>query len=319
MSYLTLHHFGLPENAFSKTLDTVDLGNVRIHVRGAIANQGIAAVIGPRGAGKSSAVAAALPPNVKIVQPLTADRERMRIGAIEDSIVYDLSKDAPRRSAEARSRQIRPILGDAAARGPVVLILEEAHRLHHQTLRALKSLHELRWAGRGPLLTILLIGQKDPLALPSLEEVAKRTRAVKLGGLSEVEALAYIRGTVGRVWDDDAAEAMAATTAARNYLDLQEALIEAMDQALAEGRKRVELSDVYHATGGGLREMAERLGVSQAEIGRAIGKDKSQVNRLLSGERDDPAAKSRIKELLDRKRAEAGMPAAADEPRREVA
>ena len=38
-------------------------------------------------------------------------------------------------------------------------------------IRALKSLNELKWMGRGPLLSIILMGQKDPLALPSMEEV----------------------------------------------------------------------------------------------------------------------------------------------------
>jgi type II secretory pathway predicted ATPase ExeA len=303
MSYLTLKQFDFSKNPFpSARLDSVDLDNVKTCVEMALEEKGLLSIIGPRGAGKSKSIALALPPNAQIVQPLTADRERMRIGAIEDSIVYDLSKDAPRRSAEARSRQIRPILGEAAQRGPVVLIIEEAHRLHHQTLRALKSLHELKWLGRGPLLTILLIGQKDPLALPSLEEVAKRCNRVKMSGLSEREATSYIEGTVGRVWTQEAASALAANQAARNYLDLQEAIFGAMDQALSEGRKTVELSDVYHATGGGLKEMAEQLGVTLKEIGNAIGKDKRQAQRIMSGERNDPEARERIKALLDNKR-----------------
>jgi type II secretory pathway predicted ATPase ExeA len=321
MSYLTLKQFGFSKVPFSRTrLDSVDLDNVKTCVEMALAEKGLLSIIGPRGAGKSKSIALALPENAQIVQPLTADRERMRIGAIEDSIVYDLSKDAPRRSAEARSRQIRPIIGEAAQRGPVVLIIEEAHRLHHQTLRALKSLHELKWLGRGPLFTILLIGQKDPLALPVLEEVAKRCNRVTMSGLSEAEAAGYIQGTVGRVWTQEATAALARDKASRNYLDLQEAIIGAMDQALSEGRKNVELSDVYHATGGGLKEMAEALGVTQSEIGKAIGKDKSTVNRIMSGERHDPDAKERIKALLDSKRLGGkGEAELASEQRRAVA
>ena len=195
MSYLTLKQFGFSKNPFaqaSATLQSTDLENVCAAAQTAVDERAILSLVGPRGAGKSSAVAAALPPNAQVVQPLTADRERMRIGAIEDAIVYDLGSDKPRRSAEARARQIRPILGDAGKRGPVVLILEESHRLHHATLRALKSLHELKWAGRGPLFTIVLIGQRDPLAVPALEEVALRAKSVRLAGLSEAEAAAYI-------------------------------------------------------------------------------------------------------------------------------
>ena len=310
MSYLTLKQFGFTKNPFAQAtanLQSTDLENVCTALTMAVDERGILSIVGQRGAGKSSSIAAALPPNAQVVQPLTADRERMRIGAIEESIIYDLSSDKPRRSAEARTRQVRPILGDAGKRGPVILILEESHRLHHQTLRALKSLHELKWAGRGPLLTIVLIGQRDPLAVPALEEVAMRTKSVRLAGLSEAEATAYIPSTVGRVWEEPAIAALAADQAARNYLDLQEALIASMDQALAEGRKQVKLSDVFHATGAGMKAMAEQVGLSQAEIGKAIGKDKSQVNRIMSGERNDPDAKKRIQALLDQKAAEAGI------------
>jgi len=315
MSYLTLKHFGFAKNPFAQAnanLQSTDLENVCTALAMAIDERGILSIVGQRGAGKSTSIATALPPNAQVVQPLTADRERMRIGAIEDSIIYDLSSDKPRRSAEARTRQVRPILGDAGKRGPVVLLLEESHRLHHQTLRALKSLHELKWAGRGPLLTIVLIGQRDPLAVPSLEEVAMRTKSVRLAGLSETEATAYIANTVGRVWEESAITALVADPAARNYLDLQEALIASMDQALAEGRKRVQLSDVYHATGAGLKAMAEQVGLSQAEIGKAIGKDKSTVNRVMSGERRDPDTKARIAALLEEKAAEQGKEPQAD-------
>jgi len=334
MSYLTLHHFGLPQNVFARTLDTVDQGNVAVNVKGAIQNNNYAVVTGPRGAGKSSAVAAAIAslqtelaeqakgksakPQIQLIEPLTLDRERMRINAIVDSIIYDLSNESLKATAEARIRQIRPILGEAAGKGPVVLKLEEAHRLHHSTIRALKSLMELKWLGRGPLLSIILVGQKDPTTHPTMEEVGKRAKdgRIRMAGLSEAEAAAYIQGTVGSVWTEEAVAAIAATPAARNYLDLQEALIAAMDQALAEGRKIVELSDVFEATGAGLAEMAKKLNVPLSDIGKAIGKSPSQALRIMTGEREDLDAKARIQAMLA-KRAKGGEP--AEEPAQKVA
>jgi type II secretory pathway predicted ATPase ExeA len=319
MSYLTLHHFKLPADTFSLCHKTGDLEKVSITVNGAIANKSFASIIGPRGVGKSSAVAGALPTNAQVVLPLTLDRERLRIGAIEDAIVYDLSSESPKRSAEARTRQIRPILGEAAKKGPVVLVIEEAHRMHSSTIRALKSLAELKWMGRGPLLSIVLIGQKDPLAMPSMEEVALRANKGRLvmAGLSGAEAMAYIRATVGGVWSDEAITAIATSKMARNFLDLQDALIMAMDQALAEGRKNVELSDVFHATGVGLKEMLEKAGIAQAEIARSIGKSASETHRIITGERENPEAKERIRRLLE-ERAGKGKAASA-EPARKVA
>lgn len=328
MSYLTLKQFGLPLNALGARLKTADLDHVATHVEGAVLNKNIANIVGMRGAGKTTAVRAAidalndLKPKkpVKIVKPLSLDKERMRIGAILEAFFHDLSDETPKRSAEARMAQLRRILGAKAAEFDIVLVIEESHRVFPATLRSLKGLMELEWMGRGPLLSIVLLGQRDPLVVPSLAEIAKppRSNLLTMGGLSETEAAGYIQGTVGRVWTPEAIAALARGAAARNYLDLQEALIGAMDQALSEGRKAVELSDVYHATGGGLKEMAEAVGLSQAEIGKAIGKDKSTVNRIMSGERHDPDAKERIKALLDSKRL-VGNDAAAPEPRRAVA
>ena len=55
---------------------------------------------------------------------------------------------------------------------------------------------------------------------------------------------------------------------------------------------------------------------SYAEIGKAVGKEKSQVSRIMDGERDDPEVKSRIQKLLAEK---AGKPVQADEPARKAA
>jgi type II secretory pathway predicted ATPase ExeA len=324
MSYLTLKQFGLPLNALAVHLETADLDNVSTHVEGCVLNKNIANIVGYRGAGKTTSVRkavealnAAKPKKpIKIVKPISLDKERMRIGSILEAFFHDLSDESPKRSAEARMAQLRRILGTKAAEFDIVLVIEESHRFHASTLRSLKGLMELEWMGRGPLLSIVLIGQHDPLTVPSLAEIAKppRSNLLVMGGLSEAEARGYIAATVGRVWTQDAIGALVATQAARNYLDLQEAVVVAMDQALSEGRKTVELSDVYHAAGGGLKEMAEQLGVSQGEIGKAIGKDKSTVNRIMSGERNDPEAKQRIKALLDHKRGVGGAGEAASEP-----
>ena len=124
---------------------------------------------------------------------------------------------------------------------------------------------------------------------------------------------------MGRAWDDAAVQALAADPAARNYLDLQEALIGSMEQALAEGRKRVELSDVYHAAGAGLRGMIEAAGLSQADVAKAIGKEKSTVSRVISGERQDPNVRQSIKALLERKAEEAGLREPQPAPRQRAA
>ena len=302
MSYLTLHHFGLPENTFNKHLATTDLANVGIVIKGALANRGICSIVGPSCVGKTDAVAAALPKNVQRVEPQQSDKERMRIGTVEDELVCTLSNEVPKRSASFRSRQLRPILGEAAKNGPVVLVIEESHRLHYTTLLSLKTIHELQWTGRRGLLTIILIGERDPLAVPALRPLALRTESLVMTGPTVAEATAYIQGTVGKAWDDLAIAAAASAEFARNYLDLKRGLVSCMKQALAEGRKQVQVSDVYHATGAGLKEFLEIHNISQGQAAKTIGMDKSSFSRFLSGERPFPADKKPALDALIQQR-----------------
>lgn len=298
MSYLTLHHFGLPDNTFNKHLATTDLANVGIVVKGALANRGICSIVGPSCVGKSMAVAAALPKNVQLVEPQQSDKERMRIGTVEDELVCNLSNEVPKRTASARSRQLRPILGDAAKSGPVVLVIEESHRLHYTTLLSLKTIHELKWAGRTGLLTIILIGERDPLAVPALRPLALRTESLVMTGPTVAEATLYIKGTVGPVWDKLAIAAAAKAEFSRNYHDLKRGLVSCMKQALAEGRKQVQVADVFQATGTGLKELLEINNISQAQIAKAIGMDKSSVSRIISGERPVPEDKKAVLDAM---------------------
>ena len=49
------------------------------------------------------------------------------------------------------------------AKHPVVLIVDEAHDLHHKTLTGFKRLMEIA-AGANVVLSVLLVGQAPPLA-----------------------------------------------------------------------------------------------------------------------------------------------------------
>jgi type II secretory pathway predicted ATPase ExeA len=69
---------------------------------------------------------------------------------------------------------------------PVVLIVDEAHELHHQTLTGFKRLMEMA-AGAGVVLSVLLIGHpklRNDLRRPQMEEIGYRTTTFEFEGVS---------------------------------------------------------------------------------------------------------------------------------------
>lgn len=197
-------------------------------------------ILGPRGAGKTYAVRrelAGIDEGLQVVEPVRLTRDRLHMGDIEDAIIRDLSDETPRRSGEARSRQVRRVLGEATRTRKVLLVIDDSHVLRPQTLRALKRLRELAWAGRSPLLGILLIGQRDTAG--AIPEIGLRSDFYRMAGLTREEACNALRMACKAVLDKDAAEALAADSRARNWLDLQALLDDCLAEALARGERRV--------------------------------------------------------------------------------
>lgn len=244
-----LSSFGFKRDPFAGfRMDTADGSRVRRLVDMAVAGNLMVSLVGERGAGKTESINAGLKQaRCRIVRPLSADRNRLIISDVEQAMIYDLSDEIPKRTKEVRIRQLRPILGNAGRSAPVAVVIEEAHRVHPLTLRALKVLRELEWMGKANLFSVILIGQSDPLGRPGMSEVSLRADVVRMMGLSSGEAADYLRQTVGGVCDEDALAAMATTG---NYLDLQATAITAMARALADGRRTVTAADASDAAPG---------------------------------------------------------------------
>lgn len=294
---LTLDALGFDYDPFGQAFESSDLARVKKGISGAVrsAEKKILQIAAPRGTGKTKSISLALPDKVQLVQPIAPDKERLRIGAIEDAFVYDLADVQPKRSAEARSRQVRKIIGEASQRGtPIVLWLEEGHAIRTETIRAVKRLLEHKWMGRSYLFTVVISTQRDVLSAPSLDEIRLRSDTIYMAGLDEAEARDYIHRTVGQVFDPAAIEALVKLPEARNYLDLQAALLAAMEQAVAEGRRIVSALDVFQTSGGGVKAILEQLGMSQADLAKKAGVSPTELSRHLSGERESPATKAAV-------------------------
>ena len=247
MKILTRKRFGLPADPWAGLqMETTDAARVGQMVEAAAEVKAMVSVLGPRGSGKTSTTRAALRRlNVQVVEPLRLDRERLHLGDIQSAIVRDLSDETPRRSGEARSHQVRRVLGGASRERPVVLVLDDAHVLHPSTLRGLKRLRELAWLGVSPLLGVVLLGQHD--RAEQVPEVALRSDRLWLAGLTPVEAAQALDTALNadrRVLASNAVAALAASPRARNWLDLQALADDCLAEAAARGEEAITAAAV---------------------------------------------------------------------------
>ena len=243
MKIINRHYLKLAADPWREVnIQTADSMRVALMVTAAVNNSAMVSIIGRRGSGKTVAVRAALGDDVQLVEPLRLTRNKLHMGDIESALVRDLSDESPRRSGEARSHQVRRILGTAAQRGPVVLVIDDAHVLHHQTLRALKRLRELKWLGRSPLLGIVLIGQQDKTA--AIPEVGLRSDQLWLAGLAVEEAATAIAEALGKRAEANAVKLMAKHPDARNWLDLIALVDDCIANTVAEGADTIKSGHV---------------------------------------------------------------------------
>ena len=232
--------FGLPADPWAGLgLETANGARVRSVVDAAIASRALVSIVGPRGIGKTHAWRAALRrrDNVAVIEPLRLDRERLHIGDIATAVVCALSDERPRHGGEARSGQVRRLLGTASTHREIALVIDDAHVLHAATLRALKRLRELSWRGRSPLLAVVLLGQMDRAG--AIPEVGLRTSTVTLAGLTAAEAEAALDACAGRALAAGVAARLAASPRARTWLDLQRLLDDSLAEAIARGDRAV--------------------------------------------------------------------------------
>ena len=246
MKHILYDHFGLGANPWPPHCATADARRVSLAIAGALADGSLVAITGERGIGKTHAVWQALDgTQCTLIEPLRLDKENLHIGDIQRAIVTALSDESPRHSGEARAGQVRRLL--RGARQPLLLI-DEAHCLHHQTLRAIKRLRELGARGRqGKVLPVILLGQCDPTA--QVAEVALRTDVLPLTGISRADAGMVLKSALGAVAEPAAIEQIVARDEARNWLELQRLAEQCLGAAMTAGETRLTVAHVAQATG----------------------------------------------------------------------
>lgn len=280
MKIITRQCFGLDANPWCRTHLTTDSARAATLVAAAVQSQEFVSVLGARGSGKTRAVRMALESHtVTVVEPLRLTRDKLHMGDIETALVRELSDESPRRSGEARSYQVKRILGEFSRTQPVVLVIDDAHVLHHQTLRALKRLREINWLNRSPLLGIVLIGQHDKTR--GIDEVRLRSDHLWLEGLVAKEIAAAVRAATGQLFAAAAVQAIADSGQGANWLDLQAIVDACLAWAQARGLDRIDARAVQSV----LKPAAktDALPMPQAD-------DQAVANYLAARPREDARA-----------------------------
>lgn len=212
-------HFNLFTNPFAQDVQnpdelflSPDINYVRTAMHYAAKCGGFIAVCGDSGAGKSTlrrdlhdriqrgkSPIITIEPYVLAAEDNDTKGKTLKSLHIAETIVAALAPlESPKRSPEARFRQIHHLLKESSRAGNShVLIIEEAHSLPIPTLKHLKRFFELE-DGYKKLLSIILIGQNE-LALKLSEqnqevrEVVQRCEIVTLEPLTQTGLVDYLK------------------------------------------------------------------------------------------------------------------------------
>ncbi len=297
-------HFGLNADALYWGSAHQSYGT---RVQDAVESRRMIAVVGSFGSGKSHLVREALThvDRLEVVYVNNPDRERLRIGQIVSAMITVLSDDTPRRDNMARCFQLARVVGEKVVvnRREVVVVIENAHRLHSNTLLALKDLRESTiYKGRDFLFSVVLVGQ-EPLRgkLDRFGEVAYRTLTIDLdrnGWMSIDERREYLRTIYRDVIDEKTRNRLATLfeTPLRMDAFVEEKLTAMRDAGLTRLDESVMPLSVH--------ELRTLLKLSVRELERVSGVPKSTISDVESGRNQDEATTSQLLAALDRIAAE---------------
>lgn len=186
-------------NLPQKIFQSKALKEVKRRIIDAIADPGgTLAVIGEIGIGKTIAVLDGLGSfedfGHHIIWCRQPDKENLKISVIMNAVIRHFG-EKPRKDIDARTEQIRRLLGQALQENKkVILVIDEAHALHYHTLRALKRLLELNFGRQFGLLSIILVAQPEIYEkLNQIEEVNLRTDILEMRTLTREESKEFLK------------------------------------------------------------------------------------------------------------------------------
>lgn len=131
---------------------------------------------------------------ILVSRSLMVDKDKVSLASLIAALFYDLTQKKDIKipgQGERRERELQDLVRQR--RRTVALFVDEAHDLHHKTLRGLKRLLEVVQDGGG-VLSVLLAGHpklENDLKRPTMEEIGYRTSIFSIEA-SEMSRKEYI-------------------------------------------------------------------------------------------------------------------------------
>jgi len=249
---------------------------------------GILAVIGEIGIGKTIAVLDGVGSFEEfgnhIIWCRQPDKEHLKISVIMNAMIRFFG-ETPRKDIDARTEQLRRLLGQAIQENKkVILIIDEAHALHHQTMRALKRLLELNFGRQFGLLSIVLIAQPEIYEkLNRIAEVALRTDILEMRTLTQNESKEFLKFVAN--WSRvNIKEEIYDYLSARAEVPLR--LVVTIDR-INEIQKRLgttlTVKQFKEQLITPLRQRLETSGLSQRQVAEKAGVSPTTINQVIKG------------------------------------
>lgn len=297
----TLKHFGLEKTGFHWSQACED---IKLDIQDAITRNQMLVIAGEVGAGKTVIFekAAENLNQTKFIYVRNYYKENCTISSILNATIYDLSDESPRHDLEARSRQFIKVVGKVSVEEEfnVVLIIEEAHRLHKNTLRALKELREAKYAGRSPLFSVVLIGHPDLMdRVASRREVLWRSQAIELDEnnfMTFDERMLFLRNVFKSAITNDARKTIALLC--KQPLHMMKYVSDKMREAKKAGYDQIN-GDVVQPT---TKELVQGYGLSYRQIAKESNLSPATVCDAVNmpAHKHKPAVEAAIKSIVER-------------------
>jgi type II secretory pathway predicted ATPase ExeA/predicted DNA-binding protein YlxM (UPF0122 family) len=313
MNRLILEHFGLQaKGAYAG----MPFKTILTDIKNAISDNQMIAICGAAGSGKTVLFHQAvrqinrLEKQTKFIYVCNFFKERLTIANIVNAMIYDLSNENLRRDFEARSRQVIRLLGRAHVMHKIniVIIIEEAHRIHANTFRALKELRECSFNSICPLFSIVLIGHPQlSNKLEQRKEVFWRSRVIELneanGWMTFRERVRYIKDVWGESITARAREDIAVLTSVPLQTDvfIEEKLTEAYKAGktvLDEECVEVPLLDLYRALDVSLKQVAEEAGTGKTTVYDVLHGNNTTRKPAVKKALESLARKTKMREVV---------------------
>lgn len=268
---------------WNKTLD-----DFRADVCDAIDNNVMMPIVAPWGAGKNYLYDAAVAhfhnakKNIVFVDVRNYYKEKLDISSIINAAIYDLSDESPRRDLEARSRQFTRIVGAKFVNEQTLvnILINEGHRLHSNTFRALKELREASFKGISPLFSVIITGHDElKTKIEARKEVLWRSQMLELNEANGYYTEAMRRQYVKKVFGEAVTPEAAATIAMLNKYPLQinYYIEQKMEEAKKAGKEIIDEEVVKPTT----KQLYEALQFSYKQIAEEAGLGKTTVSDAL--------------------------------------